>query len=154
MTINPFRGFMDSMSESTRGMEQWMRGGPDPSQIQQRHTSQASAWVPEAEVIAEGDNLLILLDLPGVRPEDVEIALSDGLLTISGRKGERQTGGEHYMRERRVGTFRRSLTLPAEVSESSIDTNLEDGVLEITVQDYAEASEPRRIQVRSSRKGT
>lgn len=152
MATNPFRGFMDTMSESTRGMEQWMRGGPDPSQIHQRHTSQATAWMPEIEVIAEGDTLLILLDLPGVRPEDVEIALSDGLLTISGQKGERQTGGEHYMRERRVGTFRRTLTLPSEVSESTVDTNLEDGVLEITVRDYPGASEPRHIQVRSPRK--
>ena len=152
MATNPFRGFMDAMSESTRGMEQWMRGGPDPSQIHQRHPSQASAWVPEVEVIAEGNNLLILLDLPGVGPEDIEIDLSDGLLTISGQKGERQTGGEHYLRERRVGTFRRSLTLPAAVSESAIDTNLENGVLEITVRDYAGASEPRRIQVRGSDK--
>ncbi|MDN5697522.1 MAG: Hsp20/alpha crystallin family protein [Rubrobacter sp.] len=128
--------------------------GPDPSQIHQRHTSRATAWTPEVEVIAEEDNLLILMDLPGVRPEDVEIALSGGLLTISGQKGERQTGGEHYVRERRVGTFRGSLTLPSEGSESTVDTNLEDGVLEITVENYAGASEPRRLQVRSPRKET
>lgn len=154
MATNPFRGFMDTMNESTRGMEQWIRGGPDPSQIHQRHASQATAWTPEVEVIAEESNLLILLDLPGVGPEDLEIALSDGLLTISGNKSERRTGGEHYMRERRVGTFRRSLTLPSVVSESSINTSLEDGVLEITVEDYAGASEPRRIQVRASHEDT
>lgn len=154
MATNPFRGFMDSINESNRAREQWMRGAPNPGEIHQRHTSQASAWTPEVEVIAEESNLLILVDLPGVKPEDVEVALSDGLLTISGNKGERQTGSEHYMRERRVGTFRRSLTLPSEVSESSINTSLEDGVLEITIEDYAGASEPRRIQVRGPHEDT
>lgn len=147
MPSNPFRGFMDSMHESNRSMEQWMRGYPDPSQIHQRHSSQADAWTPEIEVISDESNLIILIDLPGVRGEDIEIALSDGTLTIYGERHGHKSEGERHLRERRIGVFRRTLTLPSGISENSISTSLEDGVLEVTVEDYASTSEPRRIQV-------
>lgn len=150
MPSNSFRGFMDSLHESNRAMEQWMRGYPDPSQIQRSHSSQSDAWAPEIEVISERSNLIIVVELPGVKPEEIEVALSDDLLTIYGEKREHSSEGERYMRERRAGIFRRSLTLPSEVSENSISTNLEDGVLEITIEDYAGLSEPRRVEVKGS----
>lgn len=150
---NPFRGFMDTMSEANRMRGDWMRG-PNPGELHKPGSSQEDAWTPEVDVLAEEGNLVVLIDLPGVRPEDVELALSDGLLTISGQRAGRETGGEHYARERRSGAFRRSLTFPTGVSESKIDTNLEDGVLEITVENYAGVSEPRRIEVRGSEKET
>ncbi|MBA2442410.1 MAG: Hsp20/alpha crystallin family protein [Rubrobacter sp.] len=153
MATNPFRGFMDTMSETNRMRQSWMRY-PAPGDVHLQGQSQESAWTPEVDVLAEEDNLVVLVDLPGVRPEDVELALSDGLLTISGQRAGRQTGGEHYTPERRSGTFRRSLTFPTGVSESNIDTSLVDGVLEITVEDYAGLSEPRRVEVRGSKERT
>lgn len=148
---NPFRGFMDTVSETTRMRENWLQGRPSPGEIQQRGSSQQDAWTPLVEVIAEESNLVILVDLPGVRPDDIELAFSGGLLTISGQRRERQTSGERYSQERPLGIFRRSLTFPTGVSEGNITTNLEDGVLEITVEDYAQLSEPRRVEVRGSR---
>lgn len=147
MPSNPFRGFMDSVHESNRSMQQWMRGYPDPSQAQRPYSSQENPWTPDIEVLFEESNLLILVDLPGVKAEDIEIALSDGLLTVYGEKRGHQSEGERHMRERYTGVFRRSLTLPSKVSENGIDTNLEDGVLQITIEDYASVSEPRHIQI-------
>lgn len=153
MTGNPFRGFMDTMSETNRMQQNWLQGGPSPREVQQQGSSQQDAWTPLVEVIAEESNLVILVDLPGVRPDDIELAFSGGLLTISGQRTERQRSGERYSQERPLGTFRRSLTFPTGVSEGNIETNLEDGVLEITVEDYASLSEPRRVQVHGSRDG-
>lgn len=150
-TNNPFRGFIDTMSETNRMRQEWMREGPSPGEIQQRGSSQKDAWTPLVEVIAEESNLVILVDLPGVRPEDIELAFSGGLLTISGQRTERQRNGERYSHERPLGVFRRGLTFPSGVSEGNIKTHLEDGVLEITVEDYARLSEPRRIQVQEGR---
>jgi hypothetical protein len=59
-----------------------------------------------------------LVDLPGVRAEDIAIALSDGTLTVYGEKTGHKSEGERHMRERRIGVFRRSLTLPSVVSEN------------------------------------
>lgn len=154
MPNNPFRGFMDSVHESNRARQQWLMGSPDPSQVQQPYSVQADAWTPELEVILEDSNLLILVDLPGVTAEDIEIALSDGTLTIYGERRGHRSGGERHLHERRTGIFRRSLTLPSKVSENGISSNLEDGVLEITVEDYASVSEPRRIQVNSNQRRT
>lgn len=149
---NPFRGFMDTISEANRMREDWMRGS-DLGQSSWQGSYQESAWTPKVDVLAEENDLVILVDLPGARPEEVQLALSDGLLTISGEIAGREGSRGHYTRERRFGAFRRSLNLPAAVSESKIETNLEDGVLEITIEDYASLSEPRRVEVRGASKG-
>ena len=69
--------------------------------------------------------------------------------TISGeRKAEEQREGSgYYVRERRYGSFRRSMTLPERVDESKIRARFEDGVLEVRVEGAAALREPRRIQI-------
>jgi HSP20 family protein len=84
-----------------------------------------------------------------VRQEDVNITLQNNLLTIRGeRKAEREEErGGYYVRERRYGTFSRSLTVPEGVDESKIRARYENGVLEVRVEGAAAIQEPRRIQI-------
>jgi HSP20 family protein len=79
----------------------------------------------------------------------VDITVQDGLLTISGeleeeRKDERPG---YLVRERRYGTFRRSLQLPQDVDEDQINARVENGVLEITIPGAAATQEAKRIQI-------
>ena len=87
--------------------------------------------------------------MPGVKPEDVEVAVHNGVLTISGeRKAEEQREGSgYYVRERRYGSFRRSMTLPQGVDESKISARFDGGVLEVRVSGAAAVQEPRRIEI-------
>ena len=93
--------------------------------------------------------MVIRAELPGVKPEDVDITLERGVLTISGeRKAEEERrGAGYFVRERRHGSFRRSMQLPEGVDENSINARYQDGVLEVRVAGIAAVQEPRRIQI-------
>ena len=88
------------------------------------------------------------VELPGVKLDDLEITLEDGLLTIQGeRQFTSEFSEEQYHRvERSSGAFRRSITLPAHVEADAVEASMEDGVLRILVP-KAEEAKPKRIQV-------
>ena len=148
--LSPFRGrrgFYDPVSEMNRMIDDMFgnvarrRGG--------RQGNEATEWAPAIDVVTEDGNLVIRAELPGVKQEDVDITLHNNVLTISGeRKAEQEEErGGYYVRERRYGSFSRSLTIPEGVDESKIHARYENGVLEVTVEGAAEVQEPRRIQI-------
>ena len=119
------------------------------------HTQQSSgraattAWAPALDISERKDAYLVTVELPGLKAEDLDITMEDGLLTI---QGERQLASESseqqfHRVERRYGGFRRSITLPAHVMAEGIQASCEDGVLQILVPKAEEAT-PKRIQVR------
>ena len=149
---NPFHGLVDSISEWNRMRELGSgRIGPETGHEDRRRTH-ATAWVPSTDVFAKGGNLVIRVSLSGVYPEDVEITLSNDVLTVFGeRRSEWEDAEEEtfYVRERYYGAFRRNWTLPAGVSEDDISADFENGLLEITVRGGGAAPpEPRRIAIR------
>jgi HSP20 family protein len=119
------------------------------------HTQQGSAratttaWAPALDISERKDAYLVTVELPGLKAEDLDITMEDGLLTI---RGERQFTSESseqqfHRVERRYGAFRRAITLPAQVQAEQIEASFDNGVLEIVVP-KAEEAKPRRIQVR------
>jgi len=113
-------------------------------------------WAPAIDAFSRGGNLVIRAELPGVKQEDVDITLSNGVLTISGQskdEHEEQRGG-YYVRERRTGSFRRSVTLPEGTDESKVHARFENGVLEVTVDNAAVIEEPKRIQIEGPEGGS
>lgn len=87
------------------------------------------------DVIRREDAIVVRADIPGIKREDVEIAVEDGVLTVSGEhedKTDEKT--EHYVRrERHVGSFSRSMTMPRGVKPEDIEATVADGVLEVTI---------------------
>ncbi len=106
-------------------------------------------WAPALDISERKDAYLVTVELPGVKLEDLEITLDDGLLTIQGeRHFAHDSSEQQYHRvERRYGAFRRSITLPAHVMADAVEASFEDGVLQIVVP-KAEEAKPKRIQVR------
>ena len=98
------------------------------------------------------DAYLVTVELPGLKPEDLDITMEDGLLTIQGeRQFTSESSEQQFHRvERRYGAFRRSITLPTHVMAEGIQASFEDGVLQILVP-KAEEAKPKRIQVRPGR---
>ena len=148
---NPFHGLVDSISEWNRMREVGSgRIGSETGHEGQRRTH-ATAWVPSTDVVARGRDLVIRVSLSGVSPEDVEITLSNDVLTVSGERKSDLGGQEEtfYVRERYYGAFRRSWTLPAGINENDVSADFENGLLELTVLGGAEAApEPRRIKIK------
>jgi HSP20 family protein len=106
------------------------------------------AWTPAVDVVRENGNLVVRADIPGIKPEEVKIEVEDDILTVSGEHEERkEEKGKHYVRrERRYGSFSRSMALPAGVDPNKIEATTRDGVVEVTIPLPKEAKkEPVRI---------
>lgn len=143
---NPFRGFIDTISETNRMQQHWMTG--EGTQEDQRRTH-ATAWVPSTDIFARQGDLIIRCELAGVTEEDIDVSVTGGMLMISGeRKNDtRDEDVGYYVRERSYGNFRRSMTLPEGVDEDQISATYENGMLEVTIKDGANAAAPRRIKI-------
>jgi len=92
---------------------------------------------------------LISAELPGIDIKDVDITLSDGLLTVKGeKKHEKEDKGEDYHRiERRYGSFNRSFRIPGKVDTDKVDANYKNGILKLTLP-KAEESKTKKIEVK------
>jgi len=106
------------------------------------------AWAPALDIAERKDAYLVTVELPGVKLDDLDITLEDGLLTIQGERHFAHDSSEEQVHrvERSSGAFRRSITLPAHVVADEVEATIEDGVLRILVP-KAEEAKPKRIQV-------
>jgi HSP20 family protein len=103
---------------------------------------------PQMDVYEEGDNLVVEAHLPGMKPDDLDVHVERGVLTISGRTEAEQERKErnYLLREKRVGRFTRSVQLPASYTADPSEATFEHGVLRL-VFPKAEEAKPRRIQL-------
>ena len=109
-----------------------------------------NGWTPALDLYQTNDDVVAVVELPGMRKEDIEISLHDGMLTISGeRKDENQNGDKDGRTERFVGKFRRSVSLPTRVDSNKVTANYKDGILTVTLP-KAEEVKPKQIQVNVS----
>ena len=132
---DPFAELGELRSRFDRMFDEWLDG-------------RERAWTPAIDVVREDDHLVVRADLPGIKPEEVKIEVEDDILTISGeheeRKEEKDT--DYVRRERRYGSFSRSMALPGGVDAKEITASTRDGVVEVTVPLPKEAiKEPVRI---------
>jgi HSP20 family protein len=113
---------------------------------------QPVGWMPAMEIIEDKDALVVTAELPGLAAKDVDISVDDGVLTVSGEKHEEKREGtedsEHYLFERRYGSFRRSFTLPNTVDVDKISAEFENGVLKVAMPKSEKAkAKGKKIEV-------
>lgn len=108
-----------------------------------------TTWMPRINVRQTGDDLTVHVELAGVKPEDVDVEVTDGVLTIKGeRKAEEEREGEGWLvRESAYGAFERSIVLPEGVDPASIKAELKDGILEVHVPRAMEALKPKTTKI-------
>jgi len=108
--------------------------------------------VPAVDVVENDQEYRITAELPGLDPADVEVGLTDDVLTIRGqKKAEREEKSENFcLSERRFGSFQRSFQLPAGVDRARIDAKFDKGVLTVVLPKSAEAQlQQKKIEVRT-----
>ena len=106
-------------------------------------------WSPALDLYQNSDSVVAVVELPGMRKEEIEISLHDGTLTIGGerRKESSTSNGQKAERsERYVGKFRRSIALPTRVDANKVTATYRDGILTVTLP-KAEEAKPKQIQV-------
>jgi len=106
------------------------------------------SWSPAVNILEKKDAIVITADLPGLKAEEVEITVDNGVLTIRGeRRLEEAADGETYHRVERVyGMFERTFTLPNSVDVNKIDAKVRNGEMVVTLP-KREESKPRAVKV-------
>lgn len=106
------------------------------------------AWSPHVDIFENKDNIVLEAELAGMKPEDVEIAIENNVLTIRGeRRFEKKDEGDNFHRvERSYGSFSRSFTLPPTVAAENANAVFDNGLLKLTLAKREEAK-PRRIEI-------
>ena len=107
-----------------------------------------SDWAPDVDIKEEDNQFLLIADIPGVDPKDIDIHMENGLLTIKGeRNSELKTEHEDFKRiERKYGVFYRRFNMPEGVNPDAIEAKSNNGVLTVSIPKQ-EAIKPRKISV-------
>lgn len=108
-----------------------------------------SEWLPDIDMFARGNDLVIQAEIPGVDPKDVSIEVTDNTLTLSGeRKTRKEAKEENYYRsEISYGSFLRELSVPSGIDPNSINAVYDKGILEITIPKAAEEERPKKVKI-------
>ncbi len=109
-----------------------------------------SEWGLPLDVVEEENDYIVKASLPGIKPDDLDITYSKGMLTIRGEiKDESETTkGQYHLRERRYGSFARTISLPNSVKAEDIQADYHDGILELKLP-KSEEVKPKRIPVQT-----
>lgn len=104
-------------------------------------------FLPDLDVSETDKEILVRAEIPGINKDDIDITMSEGLLTIKGeKKHEREEKDEnYYFKERRYGTFSRTVRLPADVQQDKVDASYKDGLLKIAIPKSEKA---KRIEIK------
>lgn len=142
---DPFREMMTFRNWMDRWMDRWFETSLSPLS-----TWQPITWELALDVAETDDEFLVKASLPGINPDDLEITYNNNVLTIKGEVKEEKDVEEHryHLRERRYGTFSRSISLPSTVKADAIEATYEAGVLTLHLP-KAEQAKPKRIPVHS-----
>jgi HSP20 family protein len=139
---DPWRTMDDWRQEVDRMFHPLLQRGDDTSRVV------GGEWAPAVDIKEEDDRYVIRADIPGVKPDDVEVTMENGVLTIRGeRKFEETEERENFKRiERSHGIFYRRFSLPDNTDAEAVEASGKDGVIEVIIPKTQE-KQPKRIAV-------
>ena len=117
--------------------------------VSPNHEWQPTQWGLALDVVENKDDFIVKASVPGINPDDLDISYANDILTI---KGEIKSDSEHkenqyHLRERRFGTFTRSISLPIKIKGDAIEASYHDGVVTLRLP-KSEQVKPRRIAIK------
>jgi HSP20 family protein len=104
-------------------------------------TGNGDVMVPDIDLKETAKDITIMVELPGLGEDDIDLKIADGMLTISGEKKyeKSEEKGDYHIMERRFGSFRRSFRLPESVDAEKVAAVFDKGVLNVTIPKRKEA---------------
>lgn len=110
--------------------------------------SSEPAYAPAVDIFESKEAMTLIADMPGVSPENLDIDLKDGQLTICGKVHPGEESGVYLLREYGVGDYRREFTLGRMIDQDKIEAKIKDGVLTLVLPKL-DAAVPRKIVVKA-----
>ena len=131
----PFRDMERMRREMDRLWDSFFEERP------RRKVEEVGEWLPSLDVSETKNDLVVKAELPGIDPKDIDISLSDCVLTIKGEKkqGKEEKEENYHLIERSYGSFTRSVRLPGDVQSDKITASYKNGVLRVTLPKSEEA---------------
>jgi HSP20 family protein len=118
-----------------------------PTELDKPEVTPGICYTPRVDIIETEEESLLLADLPGVKPEDVDVRFENGELVVDGRCAPRHEGANYLMSEYGVGDFYRAFTISEQIDWQKISAELKNGVLTVHLP-KAETAKPRKITVK------
>ena len=118
----------------------------EPSWLPRLRMPEMEEVAPKVDIFEEGDNFVVKAEIPGMKKEEIEVNLTDDMVTISGekKKEEKVEKKDYYRLERSFGSFSRSFRLPKDVQADKAKAVFKDGVLELKVPKTEEAKKKEK----------
>lgn len=118
--------------------------GESPSWLTDRNR-----WWPTMDVAEQNDKFVVKVELPGMKPDDIEVSVHNSILTISGEKKQSEEHSEEnrYHTECRYGSFRRTIRLPSTVDSDKVEASCHDGILTINLA-KTEQTKAKQIKIK------
>ncbi len=139
MRWNPLRELQEMNEVVNRFLDPWSRSVVEGEQER--------IWRMPMDAYMTDDAIVIRMELPGVREEDVQITLENNVLTIAGELRPREDDHKYFLRERPAGQFKRALSVGTPVDVSKAEAVFQDGVLTLTLP-KAEEVKPKTIAIK------
>jgi HSP20 family protein len=138
---DPFRDLLDLQSNMTR-----LFGRAYGDEAEGTRTT----WAPPLDIFETEDAYRVVAELPGFSPDEVDVTVNEGTLTIKGeRKFYNEVNEENFHRiERRFGAFQRLVSLPQQVEADKVEASFDKGVLTVSIP-KAETAKPRRVEIKA-----
>jgi len=149
--LKPDKGFFSPFEEMERWFEEaFRRPFFAPSWMPRFKLPEAGVTFPTVDIFEDGNDVIVKAELPGMKKEDIEVNISDDVITIRGEKKteEKVEKKDYYRLERSFGSFSRTLRLPAETQIDKAKAAFKDGVLEVRIpKTEEEVQKVRKITV-------
>lgn len=117
-----------------------------PSWLPRLRMAEIEEVTPSIDIFEEGDDVVVKVEVPGIKKEDLDVKLTDDTITISGekKKEEKVEKKNYYRLERSYGSFTRSSRLPVEVQTEKATAKFKDGILEVRIPKTEEAKKKEK----------
>ena len=141
---DPFRDMLSMRRTMDRLIDQSLTGDGENGQAD---------WLLPLDVIEQDNEYIVKASLPGVKPDDIDVTFNKGVLTVKGETKEEsdKVEGQYHMRERRYGSFSRSIALPSSIDANAIRAEYQDGILALRLPKTEEVK-PKRIAINGGHK--
>jgi HSP20 family protein len=120
----------------------------DRAPVQNNGQNEATTFTPRVDIVETGDELVLFADLPGVKPEDVDLKFERGELILHGKVAQRQPQNKFLYSEYGIGDFYRSFAIGEHLDMGRITARMVNGVLEVHLP-KTDAVKPRKISVQA-----
>jgi HSP20 family protein len=107
------------------------------------------SWYPAVDILNEKESVVLNIELPGLKKEDISVKIEDRVLTIEGERkiDNEKTRENYYRRERTYGSFKRSFNLSDDVLIDDVDASFKDGILKLTLKKDNTKEELKQITI-------